>query len=347
MRTLFLLYFTLLVNMLVLYGQSLSQRDSVRLYYHHIMLAEQKIMDEQIDSSLWNYNVASKYHKPFMTDAYNALVASVIMADTVSSLRYVGILVSKGIALEYFISHRLFSNMVGSSSFIKYLSQNPESKFNQKLASYISELLQLDQKVRKVPDPYSDSTMYKTDLYIGHEMDSLFALYGYLSEDLVGVFQKTFEKLPLSWNTLDIIMIHQVKNEPAKYKMFFEDAVLDGKMKNSVLTTHAVNFGFDSTYLFKCFYFGMGDLLRVGDRYFTCGKELESLIDYNRARVYLPPLAHTIRASKYRLRNDSFLIGVKAMHFPDVTSQESIDKLVTEVTEQGYIEIYLDDEKRR
>ena len=338
--------FTLCANISMLYGQFLSPRDSVRMYYHHTLIAEQKIMDDQIDSSLWNYNEASKYHKPFMADAYNGLVASIKVKDTKSSLRYIDILVSKGISPEFFIKDGLFNDITTSYAFVDFWEKEPE--YNEELYYAITELYHLDQKVRKVPDPLSDSTMYKTDLYIGKEIDSLFALYGYLSEDMVSVFQEDPTKLPLGFGgDLAIILIHQVKMNPHKYKRFFEDAVLDGKMKNTALAMQAVNFGFDSTYLFKCFYFGIGDILRVGDRYFTCGKELESLIDHNRERVYLPPLSHTIRINNFKFKNTPFLLYTNSMYRDNLTSQESIDKLVKEVTEQGYIEISLDDEKRR
>lgn len=323
-------------------GQTLDfNTDKIKTYYKFTYLAEKSIYESRFDSAVYYYKIANSHHKLFKIDCYNSLMSAVKSNDITSSIKFIEILLEKGISLEYFLKNDIFYGITNSKEWMIFLKKEIKPTYNQDLSNYILALFDLDQKFRK-DDIIHHDTLIKIDIYISDQLDSLFAQYGYLSEDLVGTFQEQKDVFPIGWSPLDVILIHQVKFFKNKYKIFFESAVLNGKMRNSVLLSHATNFGQDSQYLFRCFYYGIGDILKIGNKCFTCGKNLEDKVNFNRRRIFYPPLNHSIRGTALKKELSQFYLASNPLNYTELKSKEGKNRLIAELVNQGYEEVVID-----
>lgn len=344
MKNLWILLIISFISSLPLAAQDDENINFVQLYYQNTTKAELKVMNNEIDSTLYFYQQSSQYLNPFWSDAYNASVAAVMVDDISAAIKFIHIMVLKGIPLSYFENNNFFKNVTESPQWHEYLNTKPKPSYNAELRDFIIKMFIEDQNVRHEHD--GDEVAYNTwialDRLHERQIDSLFTKYGYPSEDLIGIFPEGNDSLPKGWDKLDIIMIHLCKLERSKYKQPFEKYILESKMKNTLMFTHAVNFDIDSNYMFKCLYNGITDILRIDDTYMTCGSELEILINKNRSRLYLYDLQHTIKKASFGLKKSNFKIGTRPANFPDLVDKEEQDKLKNELLMEGYRQICLD-----
>ncbi|MFZ1582253.1 MAG: hypothetical protein WAT26_13975 [Saprospiraceae bacterium] len=313
-------------NTLTLVSQDL------RKYYENVFISEKFIFQNEFDSAFVYYNKANHVRNLFLQDAYNADLTSVKIGEYTHANLYIKKMIQKGISYKYFKKDTNFINLVKSKYWDEDVFNDVKPLYNVNLHNFLLNLLEKDQDCRK--SNIDEKLRIDVDIAIGRIIDSLFATYGYLSEELIGVFPKDNEHFPIGWSPLDVILIHQVKLFNSKYKDFFEKSVLDGSMENKVLAMHSTNFLNDSNYIFKCFYLGNCDVLKIGKHYFTCGEDLEILVNKNRLRIFMPPLSHSIKSVQLKLLYSDFKIGYKPAVYENL-DEFKIDKKIEE-TKKDY-----------
>lgn len=306
---------------------------NIEKYYQNIYLAEKLIMSDNIDSAVYHFKNASYQHRLFSKHAFNACIAATKVNDMKFAVENAELLISRGLSPDVFIFDNSFASLVVTKEWDRMEMKGVKPIYNNRLRSFIINLHIEDQEYRRT-GMYEEKRI-QVDYKIERIMDSLFLVYGYLSEDIIGIFQNDDQKFDTGWSPFDVIMIHQVKLRPTKHKRFFEESVSNGSMANTVLSMHSTNFDGDSSYLFRCFFFGIADIQSVGEDWFSCGEELEKIVNLNRERIFMPNLNHSIKSAYFRDKKTPYLIGKGPIFFSDM-SDEQLEELRVELKESGY-----------
>jgi hypothetical protein len=141
-------------------------------------------------------------------------------------------------------------------------------------------------------------------------IDSLHFQYGYLNEDVIGLFPQT-DSISRENSPYSIILIHCCKNRPEFYGEWLSKEALAGRMNNLELMSHSKNFAADQKFHFHLLNEGGADYWLIGDYVFTGGPDLVKKVNINRAVYHMPPISHTYRSMMYyQFHNTAFRIGV-------------------------------------
>lgn len=314
-----------------------QKNDSVRQYYQLIETAQLKIVASKYDSALFTYKSAMNYMDLYNKDSYNALLCALKCKRYKDAVLFASQLVEKGVPVSFFNKSEKTKILTLQKEWKDYLKTNPAAKYNADLRNRLEQLLVLDQKFRGDNLKYRDS-IRQTDDYICKEISAIFDQYGYPSEKLIGVWVANDTLIDVSWNPLDIILIHQIKRDPTRFVDFLEKSVYNGSMKNSVFSMHTVNFLPGDRYLFRCMQSGNTDVIRVGNDLYTCCCIKVQLINANRERYFLSSLDYDLSLMNYRLaKGGYFKLGSTPSFYPDVTNPVEVAKLIRDLKEQGFI----------
>ncbi|MBP6235980.1 MAG: hypothetical protein KA270_11930 [Saprospiraceae bacterium] len=323
----------LIIFFIIFNGFTLYSEQFIANYYSNVNKAELLIIQAKYKEAVKHYKKAEKYRNLFAKDAFNACLASVQINNFGATAHFAENLLKKGVDSSFFKMNFEFENFVKSKDWQLLTRKRIQCEIDFNIRNYILNLLEKDQNPRL--NNLDILERVKVDLEIGKIMDSLFLKYGYLNEELIGIFPEKPDEFPRGWSPLDIILIHQVKLDKSKFKSLFEKYVHHGKMHNTKLAMHSTNFDNDSFYLFRCFNFGMGDFIKIGQDVFTCGDDLEKLINNNRQRIHLPNLAFSIISADFRKRNTKFILGAKPMFYTDLDFKQQ-DDLRADLLSKGY-----------
>jgi len=103
MKKILITFICLILTVMSLFAQKTE-------YYKLLRKAEQKIIDQQLDSTLYYYDKAfTKYDYPFARDLYAATCISLHTDNTATLYKYVELLLKKGISLDdldFIVKHK-------------------------------------------------------------------------------------------------------------------------------------------------------------------------------------------------------------------------------------------------
>lgn len=326
----------LIIFFIVFNGFTYHSEQLIADYYSNVNKAESLIIEAKYKEAVKHYYKAEKYRNLFAKDAFNACLASVQINKFSATAHFAENLLKKGLDSTFFKLNFEFSNFVKSKEWQIITRKAIQCEIDFNIRNYILNLIEKDQKPRI--NNLDIHERINVDIEIGKIVDSLFLRHGYLSEEVIGIFPEEPDKFPKGWSPLDIILIHQVKLNNSKFKSLFETYVHQGKMQNSLLAMHSTNFDNDSFYLFRCFNFGIGDFMTIGQDVFSCGEDLEKIINNNRKRIYLPNFAFSILSADFRKKNTKFILGAKPLLYTDLNLKQQED-LRADLLSKGYRKI--------
>ena len=307
----------LLVFSLLIQFTCVSAQTDISKYYQFIHEAESHALKSQYEEALFFYDQAAAFDFMFGVDQYNALICSLKSGNDARRDEYLKKLGSTG--FEIGPALKKYKIVIDDR-----LSKN--SSIDETLAHQIQQLHVLDQEAR---NENMHQSFYALDDKIKVQLDSIHAIHGFLSEYKLG-----FASLVEKYHKL---IIHQMKRDPAKYKLFLTEAVLTGQLRNTKFAWMASNFEPDSAYCFTCVHFGLGQLLEIGGQLYACNEGLKSFINSNRSRYFLKPVEAAIEDDVYRYRSGSDLkIGQKPARYPDL-HPENYEAFRKEIEGKGFV----------
>lgn len=334
----FVLFFFLILSCTVLRVKSESSNvDFMEIYYSEIQNAETDILGGSYDKALDYYILANNTRSLFTDDALNAVLCATFSNRFVDALPFVKNLVQKGVPISYFEKKYLYRPLVLSQEWKDFSLSDVKPTFNITLRNELDSMLTMDQLFRENYDENRD-TILKIDESNRLEMLQIFDKYGYVGDELYGVKMKGDTTIRRDQATITALLIHQVKNHPVVFASLLENFVLKGEMKNSSYVYHSKNFLQLEKYRYSCLQMAQALFVQVQNELYTCCCEDANMIDRNRKRIYLEPLASLKKKTQFYYESDTpFLLTKGTVAKYSIYYLDGYNKFKKELIEKGFV----------
>ncbi|MGB5988606.1 MAG: hypothetical protein WBG43_02545 [Marinifilaceae bacterium] len=190
MKKILITFICLILTVMSLFAQKTE-------YYKLLRQAEQKIIDQQLDSTLYYYDKAfTKYDYPFARDLYAATCISLHTDNTATLYKYVELLLKKGISLDdldFIVKHKPNDKRLQKfkeeyprykKEYLSSLNLTLRKKFRDLNKQEKIDLLVIEESVKK---KYRRSAEFAHCLPLVKRFIELVKEYGYPSEKLLGL----------------------------------------------------------------------------------------------------------------------------------------------------------------
>lgn len=212
-------------------------KDNLLAYYNHITKAENFIINDQTDSALVYYDLAFKEKEsPFAVDLNNAAILAIKNNNNALAISYCIELGGKGVGVSFF-EKSVFSDLRYLKEWQKVLNTANERtkaidlKYGP-VVNVIKKLIERDQEFSKERAKRSgeiDIEIKFANLKdsISKEIMKIFDVYGYLSEDIIGV--DVYNDTSISHFPLfNVLILHNYQG------LLGGDTTFQAKLRNAV-----------------------------------------------------------------------------------------------------------------
>lgn len=312
-------------------------RENVRAYYKCIDQAELAITSNQYAQAVEFYLSARQQKPLFYHDIRNLLTCSVEAQNHVVAAEAAQKLLEKGVPYSYFEKKFFFRNFIKSKAWKNLKKANIQPDINLVLKAQLDSLEERDQEFRYDYDYYLD-TIIAIDTMNREALLAIFDTYGYPGVNVVGFSMDNDTTISRSWNSLTVLLIHQVKNHPVQFAAILEDFLHKGQIRRGIFESHSKNFYPPDQYKLNCFGLLQKLFIQVKDEVYTCCCEAAVQIDALRAQYYMEPLEELkIKAVFHYERDSRFRFGGYAAKYDDPETEEEARKIKAELLEQEFI----------
>ncbi|MBL0120363.1 MAG: hypothetical protein IPP89_15605 [Saprospiraceae bacterium] len=328
--SLFLIYF----NLSPLFSQL---NPKLNTYYQSLYTAEDFILTNQFDSSIYYYEKAfAMFPENFVTDLNNALICAIEADRYELTGKYIVELLKQGVPRSYFEKKHYFSRFVDSQIF-DAMYEPFDTKIDSFKIKLIDSMLVTDQypRVNNMPD----SAILAIDMINEKILEDKIFTDGLLPKSYeVGV--QIYGDTILVTPNLHILMIHQVRDDLEKYGKFYINNLEHHNINPLTYFSQAQTFGerSDTTNL-GCEGRIFAVIESFGEDAFTCCCNLKDQVNKNRAKYYLEDLDRAIK--KYRFSKTTKLPFMLQKHvygkweFPDDKKLE--DAINKRLSDPNYV----------
>jgi len=331
-----------LVIILFSFIQLFSQiNPKLNTYYQSLYTAEDFILTNQYDSSIYYYEKAfAMFPENFVTDLNNALICAIESDRYDLTGKYIVELLKQGVPRSYFEKKHYFSRFVDSQIF-DAMYEPVDTKIDSFKIKLIDSMLVTDQYPRKNNMP--DSAILAIDMINEKLLEEQIFTDGLLPTAYeVGV--EIYRDTIIGKSNFHNLMVHQVRDNPEKYSKFYRDNLEKHSISPLAYFSQAQIFGerSDTTNL-GCEGMIFATIESYGEDAFTCCCELKDQINKNRAKYYLEDLDRSIK--KYRFSKTTKLPFMLQKHvygkweFPDDKKlEEAINKRLSDPNYVRFLE---------
>lgn len=316
----------------------IERNEKIDSYYQNINKAELSIVNDNFHFATKYFLSAIQINDLFTQDAQNALICSIEIDDYGAANVFSKSLLKKGVPYSYFYKNEFLSNYIGSKEWDMLKREGEHGQVNFLLREKIDSLLTLDQEFRhNYNDDFRDTVLI-VDSLIKIEVLNIFENYGYPNDNIVGVEMHNDSTIDFSWNSFDIILIHQIKSNKKQFIPILEEFLDIGKMSRKSFLSHSKNFFPYEKFKLNCFEAVQGLFIQVKDELFTCGPEMEVEIDSNRKKYYLEPISELKLKVDFHYEVDSrFNFKGYCFNYGTGGGEEEFLRIKQELLEKGLI----------
>lgn len=313
-----------------IHGQTLND------YYTNVYNAENCIIQEKYDSSLFYYNQAFKTKYWFAKDIYNQLVASIKTGQIKIADKAIVKLLSLGANMTELSTNKTIKSFLDNCPpQKKILFQTTKQSYNVQYRQQLKELEDADQKIRKQELEAYTAKKEETKKIDKENIRKLLVLiekYGFPSESKVGINAKSYE-IPY----LGTLMVHQATGEFQTHNF---SEILEGAFKQGQLNNKLANqwYSLQNSQLlsFPIMRYGLIKIIdttkpaRLNNRilvdttnWFQLELQEDEIkkVNINRSKFLLEPYNKFVLKEVFAKSNDEFLIGegmnVLTVHISD------------------------------
>ncbi len=289
-----------------------------------LLKAEDYIVEgKNIEASEIYYQESLKYDL-WDFDLVNGLLTSLECKDTFRIRYFVNKLFEIGTPIEYFEKDLSKYSYFKTKNWEKIKKNKPFFNRNNKVISFILQLIKEDQKPRI--NNYSIIDREKVDFDIKFKLDSFIMQNGFPSQKDIG-FDYPPKKL-MSRGDFNVILIHQIKISPYLWGELLPKLYKDRKIsrrKFVFLSAHIKSCG---DMQLTCLKLPAENVLLVDGKMYTCCCENAERINENRKRYGLESLESHLKKSLFKMKSEiPFRIGRSFPHLSPGNHEQAIKKL--------------------
>lgn len=209
---------------------------ALKSYYCTINIAELSILDSNYRQAMIEYESATKtLGRLYVKDRYNYAIVCALEGYYKKCTEQLHFLISKGASISTFKKNIAFRNYFNSSQGRRLNKRQARIKptYNLTYRKKLDSLVYMDQLFRTMPGGYSvyGDTIRKIDSSNAVAFNQLVLLYGFPTEDLVGIDTSKFNR-PI----YDLIILHNRKG--SKFRSFDFSSLMQTAMDSGWIEIH-------------------------------------------------------------------------------------------------------------
>lgn len=319
--------FTFAVFILFIQGCFAQLPDNLLKYYRLVNNAELSIVDSNYTGAIELYDsaFATEPKVEFMKDVYNQAICEILIGNYDTAYLNLQNLIEFGYPIDSIIARQVFYPFFDSRFGRKLMRHNQKSieTYNIDLRDTYDSLLIMDQKFRSMEgsyDVYGD-TIQKIDISNAEKVTKLLNLYGFPSEQLIGVY------VHFDYTPMRILILHNNigsrNGQHMNFTKIIYKAIYSGKIDSRLCpqllmgSTGNDYFGFEYSGVIRHgmeseYQLGNLDSLYTDWGYYKLDSELEEELNERREKIGVCTINDTRVKALFNMRDKRFYLAEPA-----------------------------------